>query len=380
MSAHPTRTDIAVVGAGIVGLSTAYAALQQGMSVTVYDAAPPGSGQSAGQSRLFRQAHDDPRLVAMAVESRELWRAWESEFGDELVSDDGVVALGPDVDDRLKVLAAFPDLAVRRVDSAELADRVPLLASYDGPAMIDETGGSIRTRTAVAALAERLRDSTVVDHVLSVRPTRSRSVEVRTGTRCREHGHAVVCAGRGTAALARGAGVSIPVSYSATMRVTFAVNGPPPAQVAALQDGSGVFGENGVYASAYPGNEHYAVGTGAHVPGGEDGSLSDPAQLAQFADRTAAYVARALPGLDPTPVEYVHCWATELPWGQDAVAVWETPGVSFLAGHNLFKHAPVLGRALVGSVIDGRLRADLRPDARLGGPSTSSAGAQHPAE
>jgi sarcosine oxidase len=40
----PAHTDIAVVGAGIVGLSTAFAARQQGLSVTVYDAAPPGSG------------------------------------------------------------------------------------------------------------------------------------------------------------------------------------------------------------------------------------------------------------------------------------------------------------------------------------------------
>src|SRR5262245_17561212 len=155
MTAH---TDIAVVGAGIVGLSTAYAAKQQGLSVTVYDAAPPGSGQSAGQSRLFRHAHDDPRLVALAVESRGLWRAWEGDFGTELVSADGGVALGPAVPDRLKVLADFADLPVRPIESAELAERLPLLAAYDGPAMLDEAAGAIRTRAAIDALTEHLRD------------------------------------------------------------------------------------------------------------------------------------------------------------------------------------------------------------------------------
>jgi sarcosine oxidase len=62
----------------------------------------------------------------------------------------------------------------------------------------------------------------------------------------------------------------------------------------------------------------------------------------------------------------VHCWVTELPWASDAIAVWETPGASFLAGHNLFKHAPALGRALAQSVIDGKLADDLSPQARLG--------------
>ena len=360
------HSDIAVVGAGVVGLSTAYAAVQQGLSVTVYDAAPPGSGQSAGQSRIFRHAHDDPRLVALAVESRDLWRTWESDLGTELVSGDGGVALGPAIPDRLKVLAAFPDLPVRPIGSDELTERLPLLAAYDGPAMLDEAGGAIRTRATNGALAERLRDSIVVDHALSLTPTRSGTVEVRTGTGRYEHAHALVCAGRGTAALARGVGVSIPLEHSATVRVTFAIKDPSTEHVATLQDASGAFGETGIYASAYPGNTHYAVGVSGHVPAGEDGSVTDPSRLAVFSERTKAYVARALPGVDPTPVEYVHCFTTELPWATDAIAVWETPGISFLAGHNLFKHAPALGRAMARSVTDGRLRDDLRPQARLG--------------
>jgi sarcosine oxidase len=192
-------SDIAVIGAGIVGLSTAYAAQQQGLSVTVYESGPVGGGQSAGQARIFRHAHDDPRLVAMAAASREIWREWEADFGTELVSSDGAVALGPGVDDKLKVLAEFPQIPVRRIGHDELAEAMPLLAPYDGPAMLDETGGSIRTRAAIGALAERLGDSIVADHVLTLRETREGRVEVRTGTRCQEHGHVVVCAGRGTA-------------------------------------------------------------------------------------------------------------------------------------------------------------------------------------
>jgi glycine/D-amino acid oxidase-like deaminating enzyme len=79
------------------------------------------------------------------------------------------------------------------------------------------------------------------------------------------------------------------------------------------------------------------------------------------ADRTAAYVAGALPGLDPTPVEARTCWVTELPWGHDGLAVWEAGALLFLAGNNLFKHAPALGHRLATGAID-----DVRPEVRLG--------------
>ena len=79
-----TRT--AVVGAGIVGLAAAHALRARGADVTLYEFGPPGGGQSAGQGRIFRHAHEDPRLVALVARSRALWREWEQEFGVELVT------------------------------------------------------------------------------------------------------------------------------------------------------------------------------------------------------------------------------------------------------------------------------------------------------
>ncbi|HET8754784.1 MAG TPA: hypothetical protein VFM58_02165, partial [Solirubrobacteraceae bacterium] len=64
----------------------------------------------------------------------------------------------------------------------------------------------------------------------------------------------------------------------------------------------------------------------------------------------------------PRPCESRHCWVTELPWSRDGIAAWEADGLLIVAGNNLFKHAPVLGRALAAD----ELRAELLPQARLG--------------
>jgi sarcosine oxidase len=91
-----------------------------------------------------------------------------------------------------------------------------------------------------------------------------------------------------------------------------------------------------------------------------------PATLASVTDRAVAYVRRALSGLHPTPVDYRHCWVTSLPWGEDAIGVWERGRTLFVAGDNMFKHAPAVGRALAEAALEGALADELRPAARLG--------------
>ncbi len=358
--------EIAVIGAGVVGLCAAYALRARGVGVRVYEPGRPGDAQSGGASRIFRHAHADPRLIAAARSARALWRDWGEQLGLETVSDDGAVAIGAAVPARLAALAEEGGVPARPIDAAELARRLPLLAGFDGPAMIDEAGGSIRTEAAIAALAGALGDVITTDEVLAVRPLDAGGVEVVAGGGRHRHAAALVCAGRGTAALARPLGLDPPVTLSAHIRLTFAVRGAPPRRLACLQDASGVFGETGVYAAALPGNGRYAVGIADPVAATPEGALRRPDGLERLAERTRAYVARALPGLDPEPVGSRACWVTQLDWGADGVAAWRAGDATFLVGHNLFKHAPLLGVALADLATGATASLDLRPEHRLG--------------
>lgn len=363
-SAGMRNPEVAVVGAGIVGLCTAYALVERGIAVRVYEQGVPGNGQSGGVSRIFRHSHDDPRLIGYAQESRDVYDEWGARLGVPMISEDGAVAIGPKVDAHLPLLQEA-GVAAQRLDADELARRIPLLAGYDGPAMLDARGGSILTSDVVRALTAALGDAVVPDEVLALRPVGD-GVEVRSGGRTDRYDRVVVCAGRGTAHLARSVGVDVPVRQGAHVRLTFAVRGEAPTTLATLQDSSGHFGETGVYAAALPGNGGYGLGLSETTQARDDSSLLVPGELGDLAERAAAYVGRALPGLDPEPVDVRHCWTTELPWGEDGVAVWEHASTLFPVGHNLFKQAPGLGRKLAAAAAGEQLAPELRPEARLG--------------
>src|SRR3954462_6351728 len=84
-----------VIGAGICGLAAAYELAKRGEEVVVLERGEVGGEQSAGLGRIFRIAHGQARLCALALEARDGWRRWEDELGVRLLGDEQLVVAAP---------------------------------------------------------------------------------------------------------------------------------------------------------------------------------------------------------------------------------------------------------------------------------------------
>lgn len=364
---------VAVIGGGVIGLATAWALERLGFVCLVFEQGAPGGGQSAGESRIFRHAHDDPRQFALAVKAREGWRDWEEQFGARLISRDGAMAIGEAAVAKLAKYAGRDGMEVRGLSPHEIRTSLPIFADYEGEALIDELAGAIRTRLTIANLISAAGVNLIPEPVESVTPRANGGVEVQTSFGPQVFDAAVVAAGVGTVDLAADAGVEIPSKVRACVRLTMPlVGGGTEPRLACVQDSSGYFGESTAYGSPVRGNREYTVGLALAAEG--DGHGGEPEQLAELTSRTADYMERAMPGLDAGGTVSFQRWIAELPWAADGLAIWQTGDAYFIAGNNLFKLAPALATALAQAVVTGRVEKGLRPEDRLGAPVHGTSG------
>ena len=340
------RTQVAVVGGGICGLSAGYALRWRGVDFRVFEAGVPGSGQSAGRTRVFRHGHDDERLVRLAVRARGKWERLEEELGARLLGRQGVLIRGPNVSERASAFAAA-GVPARLVGREEQVGALPVMAPPEDEALLDELGGSIDVRAAIDGLAAALGDRLVSASVFDIRQT-EHEVELHTSEGLWFAERAIVCAGAQTHALSDPLGLDIPLAIELHTRASFKVR-EPGAPLACLQDRSNVHSET-VYAAPMPDGREYAIGLGTEHEPPVDEALT----------RLSAYVERAMPGLDPEPASVRLCQTSILPWGADAFAVWRAGNVAVLAGANLFKFGPLLGELLADDA------DELSPEEQLG--------------
>jgi sarcosine oxidase len=342
-----SRTEVAVVGAGITGLSVGHALLRRGVDLQVFEAGVAGSGQSAGRTRVFRHGHDDERLVELAVRARAEWERLEGELGVRLLGRQGVLICGPNVSERAASFGAA-GVSARLLDRDGQARALPVLAPPGNEALLDELGGSIDVRAAIDGLAGPIGERLVSATVFDIREG-ARGAELHTSEGIVAAERAIVCAGAQVEPFATELGLDVPLEIAVHTRASFSVR-EPGASLACLQDRSNAHGET-VYAAPMPDGREYAIGLGSEHEPPVDEALA----------RLKAYVERGMPGLNPEPASVRLCKTSILPWGADAFAVWRSGPVAVLAGANLFKFAPLLGELLAGDNTD-----ELAPEQRLG--------------
>ncbi|MBP7147624.1 MAG: glycine oxidase ThiO [Acidobacteria bacterium] len=162
----PDRTDVAIVGAGIIGLSLAYELLRRGRRVVVLERERPGAGASSvapGMLAPTSEAYlEEPVLITLALDSLGRYPRFvaELEAGTGLgcaLRTDGTlwVALNRDDDEELAYLERAQrekGLVSRRLTAREVLDREPHLAGRLIGGLLVETDHQVDPRCTLRAL------------------------------------------------------------------------------------------------------------------------------------------------------------------------------------------------------------------------------------
>ncbi|MCA1830981.1 MAG: FAD-dependent oxidoreductase, partial [Actinobacteria bacterium] len=159
------RTDVAIIGGGVMGCATAWALARAGREVVLFEQFDIGHarGSSHGSARIFRESYTDPAYVRMMREAIPLWRELEDEAGEQLLAVTGALNLG-DVEplERAMAEAGSP---FEILEGAELTGRFPNVDAGER-AIFDPTAGVVFAERAwrAFAAAARAHGATIVQN------------------------------------------------------------------------------------------------------------------------------------------------------------------------------------------------------------------------
>jgi len=184
---------VTVVGAGIMGLSTAWALARRGHRVSVYDqyAVPNPLGSSVDQHRLIRHAYGaEAGYAAMVDQAYDAWSRLWADLGETLYVPTGTLCIASTDDtawlhDSARTLAGL-GRSVRWLAASDITAEFPLIASSGiREACYLESGGVLLAGRIIELLAHHLpgRNVTIHPH------TRIEAVDPEAGTlRLADHG------------------------------------------------------------------------------------------------------------------------------------------------------------------------------------------------
>jgi len=345
------RADVAVIGAGIVGLSAAWRLAEAGQDVVVLEQFDLGHdrGSSHGATRIFRFAYDDPVYVRLAQEALPLWRELERATGRSLLKITG----GIDVGDPAYLEASSTALRACGARAQHLGhkacrDRFPWLNVGEDGCVFSPDTGVIAANDALqaAAAAARAAGARIVDAspVERLEAGDDEVTIVAGGHEIRAR-RCVVAAGAWVAELLEPLGIGLPIRVTREQVFYFRSDDrvlPFIHRGALARYGVPIFGgARGVKIA-----EH---GTGEWTSADDRSFEPDPEGSA----RVIAYVREVLPSFDPEPIAVETCLYTTTP---DEGFVIDARGpvviASTCSGHG-FKFAPIVGE-LISRIVSKR--------------------------
>lgn len=341
--------DVAVVGAGLLGLAAASELTARGHDVVVLEQGEVGhaAAGSKGSCRIFRLGYPDSGYVAAARRAGELWRELEAESGRQLLWPAPQLSFGAGLRDVQRALTAA-GAPGELMSAAAVADRFPGIR-VPGPALLEPGSAVLAADAVLDVLAARAGEIRTGTRVLSLADD-GRRVTLRTPAGPVLARTAIVTAGPWSRGLLATLGVAVPAG--ATLEqvgyLTPVAAPPPPG-------GMPIFIRHDAqapYGLPVPGSPLYKIGI--H----HSGPVTDPDAQDQSPDpalvtRLSTVAVSVLPGYDPTPIATERCCYDNTP--DEDFVVDRIGNVAIgcgTSGHG-FKFGPLLGRWLAALATGG---------------------------
>jgi sarcosine oxidase subunit beta len=359
--------DVIVIGAGIVGSSTAYYLAKAGFKVMLIDRQTPLAGGSATQASAggVRQQGRAPVEIPLAIYSINLWAGLEAELEDDLEYRQDGMTVVTENENQVPVLAdritreQSLGLDIRLVQGAALHGLIPGLSAHMLAGSYCPTDGHanpMRTVNAFIAAAQRLgvltqwccaAEGFVVEN--------HRLVAVKTAAGDLACGQAVLSAGYWSLALAATLGLNLPFqAHPLQMMVT--------ARRSHVLDQVLAWTGNGISLKQMP--------SGGFVIGGGWPGDGDPVTYqTRLMPGSMAKSARTTVGLFPAlaGIPVIRAWVGIEAFGADGMqVVGPLPGVAGLilaagfSGHG-FAIGPGVGALMADYLATGEWSSMLAP-------------------
>jgi len=222
MTTATTDADVVIVGAGVMGLSLAWALVKRGRRVTCIDRGSPGREASAATAGTLAVQNKPIASIPMTLRSLQMWAALESDLGRSVEYEmrGGIrVAHTPQDEETLARSAAAQAAAGAPVEMLTLAQvfaMAPYLSRDICAASFCSRDGMGNPFLAVRALFKACRTTGVAflldQPVTGITVQTDGTIRVQAGGVIAAGATAVIAAGAWIPAIAAGVGVQLPIT------------------------------------------------------------------------------------------------------------------------------------------------------------------------